>query len=136
MKTGFTCGVFDLFHPGHVLMLKECKERCGYLIVALNKAENISGKINPGKKPPIFSLEERKMILQSCRYVDEVLEYNSEEELYNMMKEKNIDIRFLGDDYKGKPITGPDLDIELYYINRDHGYSTTSVIDRIIKSRQ
>jgi glycerol-3-phosphate cytidylyltransferase len=49
MKIGFACGVFDLFHAGHVLMLQECKANCDYLIVALNRAENISEKINPGK---------------------------------------------------------------------------------------
>lgn len=126
MKIGFACGVFDLFHAGHVLMLKECKEHCDYLIVALNRAENISEKINPGKKPPIFSLEERKLIMASCRYVDEVVEYNSEEELLHLLKTKNINIRFLGEDYKGKPITGGDLNIEIYYTNRDHGLSTSN----------
>lgn len=134
MKTGFACGIFDLFHPGHVLMLRECKQNCDYLIVALNKAENISEKINPGKRKPIFTLEERKLLVQNCRYVDEVLEYNSEEELYNIMKSKKINIRFLGDDYQGKKITGEDLNIELYYTNRSHGYSTTQIINRVINA--
>jgi glycerol-3-phosphate cytidylyltransferase len=125
MKIGFTCGVFDLFHAGHVLMLKECKEHCDYLIVALNRAENISEKINPGKKPPVFSLEERKLIMASCRYVDEVLEYNSEEELLEILRSRNINIRFLGEDYRGKDITGGDLDIEIYYTDRGHGLSTS-----------
>ncbi|MCZ8286310.1 MAG: adenylyltransferase/cytidyltransferase family protein, partial [Bacteroidia bacterium] len=98
MKIGFACGVFDLFHAGHVLMLKECKEHCDYLIVALNKAENISAAINPGKKKPLFTIEERTLIMASCRYVDEVLAYNSEEELLDIMKSKKIDIRFLGED--------------------------------------
>lgn len=125
MKIGFACGVFDLFHAGHVLMLKECKEHCDYLIVALNRAENITDKINPGKKSPLFSIEERKLIMASCRYVDEVLEYNSEEELLKILKSSNINIRFLGEDYNGKPITGGDLGIDIYYINRGHGLSTS-----------
>jgi len=125
MKTGFACGVFDLFHAGHVLMLKECKQHCDYLIVALNKAENISKDINPDKKPPLFNIEERKLVLESCRYVDEVLIYNSEEELLQILKSKKIDIRFLGQDYIGKPITGDDLKIEIYYTDRSHGLSTS-----------
>ncbi|MBS1652568.1 MAG: adenylyltransferase/cytidyltransferase family protein [Bacteroidetes bacterium] len=125
MKIGFACGVFDLFHAGHVLMLKECKEHCDYLIVALNKAENISQQINPDKKPPIFSIEERKLIMSSCKYVDEVLEYNSEDELLLILKNKKIDIRFLGEDYKGRAITGQDLSIKIHYTNRSHGLSTS-----------
>lgn len=131
MKIGFTCGVFDLFHAGHVLMLKECKEHCDYLIVALNEATNFSEKINPGKRKPVFSIEERKLIVQSCRYVDEVLSYSTEAELYDIMKAKKINIRFLGIDYIGKEITGSDLNIELYYTDRSHGYSTTKIIDSI-----
>jgi glycerol-3-phosphate cytidylyltransferase len=136
MKRGFTCGVFDLFHAGHVLMLKECKEHCDYLIVALNRAENISEKINPGKKKPVYSLEERKLIMQSCRFVDEVMEYGSEEELLEILRSKKIDIRFLGQDYKGKPITGDDLNIELYYTDRNHGLSTSLYREKIKKAAE
>ncbi|MDP1801707.1 MAG: adenylyltransferase/cytidyltransferase family protein [Bacteroidota bacterium] len=125
MKIGFTCGVFDLFHAGHVLMLQECKEHCDHLIVALNKAENISGEINPGKKKPIFTIDERVMIMKACRYVDEVLIYNSEEELLEILKTKNIDVRFLGEDYKDKKITGAELNIKIHYTDRSHGLSTS-----------
>lgn len=131
MKIGFTCGVFDLFHAGHVLMLKECKEHCDHLIVALNRAEHISAEINPGKDKPVYSIEERKLIMESCRYVDEVVVYNSEEELVDIMKNKKIDIRFLGEDYKGKKITGAELNIELYYTFRGHGLSTSDFKRRI-----
>src|ERR1700730_15699547 len=102
MKTGFACGVFDLFHAGHVLMLQECKEHCDHLIVALNTADNFSDEINPGKRKPILSLAERKLVVAGCRYVDEVLEYSSEEELIKILATKSIDIRFLGEDYKGR----------------------------------
>ncbi len=125
MKIGFTCGVFDLFHAGHVLMLKECKANCDYLIVALNTAEHISATINPNKQKPIYSIEDRVLIMSACKYVDEVLVYNSEEELLKLMETKQISIRFLGDDYKGKPITGSELNIPVYYTNRDHGRSTS-----------
>jgi glycerol-3-phosphate cytidylyltransferase len=132
MKVGFVCGVFDLFHPGHVLMLRECKEYCDYLIVALNKADNLSAD----KNIPIFTFEQRKSIIESCRYVDEVMLYNSEEELLEILKNRKIDIRFLGDDYKNKSITGHNLGIVIHYINRDHGFSTTSVIKNILSRYQ
>jgi glycerol-3-phosphate cytidylyltransferase len=131
MKTGFACGVFDLFHAGHVLMLKECKAHCDYLIVALNKAENISGEINPGKQPPVFSLEERKLIMESCRYVDEVLTYNSEAELLEILKSRRIDVRFLGEDYRNRQITGSELQIPIHYTDRSHGLSTTAYRKRL-----
>jgi glycerol-3-phosphate cytidylyltransferase len=131
MKIGFACGVFDLFHAGHVLMLQECKQHCDYLIVALNKAEDFDRKINPGKHAPVFSLQERLLIVGSCKYVDEVLSYASEEELLQLLKEKNIAIRFLGEDYKGKPITGAELPMELYYTSRSHGLSTSAYLRKI-----
>lgn len=130
-KIGFACGVFDLFHAGHVLMLQECKQHCDYLIVAINKADNIDHTINPGKQPPVFSFEERKLIMENCRLVDEVLSYNSEEELLNILKSKKIDVRFLGDDYRGKPITGEGLIGEVYYTDRNHGLSTSLYKKRI-----
>lgn len=132
MKRGFACGVFDLFHAGHVLMLEECRSKCDYLIVAINKADNISKDINPLKLPPLYSLEERVLIVKACRYVDEVLVYNSEDELLSLLENKNIQIRFLGTDYKGKPITGENLPLEIYYINRDHGLSTSDYKKKLI----
>ena len=136
MKVGFACGVFDVFHVGHVLMLMECREYCDYLIVAVNRAENISDTINPGKKKPVFSVEERKTVVENSKYVDEVLEYNSEDELLDILRTHQIDVRFLGEDYKEKTITGSELNIPIHYIGRAHGYSTTSTIDRILKNRQ
>lgn len=128
MKKGFACGVFDLFHPGHVLMLKECKKHCDHLIVAINKGENLSAE----KNKPVFDTDERKMIIESCKFVDEVLVYNSEEELLRLMKKVKPDIRFLGEDYKNKPITGSGLNIEIHYVNRDHGYSTSGILKKIL----
>lgn len=125
MKIGFACGVFDLFHAGHVLMLQECKEHCDHLIVAVNSTKNINYDINPGKNKPVYNLQHRVMILESCKYVDEVMVYNSEEELEHILRTKTIDIRFLGTDYKGKPITAEDAVGEIYYTGRDHGLSTS-----------
>lgn len=125
MKTGFACGVFDLFHAGHVLMLKECREQCDHLIVALNSSEQFDSSINPGKKSPIYSLEERILIMKSVRYVDEVLVYHNEVELKSILESRKIDVRFLGEDYRGKQITGEELGIPIHYVSRSHGLSTS-----------
>ncbi|HEY6160936.1 MAG TPA: adenylyltransferase/cytidyltransferase family protein [Bacteroidia bacterium] len=132
MKRGFACGVFDLFHAGHVLMLKECKAHCDYLIVALNSAIAFSGNVNPGKQLPVYSLAERKLIMESCRYVDEVRVYNSEDELLGLLKDLDVSVRFLGEDYRGKPITGAELGIPIHYTDRSHGLSTSVIRKRIM----
>jgi len=131
MKIGFACGVFDLFHAGHVRMFMECKRNCDYLIVAVNSAEDIDPGINPGKRAPVYSLQERVMIIESCRYVDETITYKSENDLMQILKNRKIDLRFLGDDYRGKPITGADLAIPIHYTDRSHGLSSTAIVNRI-----
>lgn len=125
MKRGFICGVFDLFHYGHLLALKECRENCDYLVVGVNRAENIDPVINPGKNKPIFPLLHRVEILKSCRFVDEVVVYGSESELSTLLSTQNYDIRFLGEDYRNKPVTGSEYTSELYYLERSHGFSTS-----------
>lgn len=132
-KIGFACGAFDLFHAGHVLMLKECKQYCDFLIIAVNKGETFSSEINPGKKRPIFNYEERKMIMENSRYVDLVIGYSGEEELLQLLTNLPFDIRFLGEDYKGKPITGDGLVPEIFYNDRSHGLSTSLYRERIEK---
>ena len=125
MKTGFACGVFDLFHAGHVLMLKECKTQCDFLVVGLNSCTEIDYTINPGKQKPVFDVQDRKLILESCRYVDEVVVYNNEVELETLLRSGRFQIRFLGEDYRNKPITAQDLKIEIFYTDRSHGKSTS-----------
>lgn len=131
MIRGFACGVFDFYHPGHVWMLKECAENCDHLTVAINTADNFDEKINPGKRKPIFSAEERKMIIASIKFVDEVVFYSSEDELTELMSTGRFDIRFLGDDYRGKPITAGEAIPKIHYLDRSHGYSTTAILNRI-----
>lgn len=132
MIRGFACGVFDLYHPGHVLMLAECKEYCGHLTVALNTAQDFDPSVNPGKRKPIFTLEERKLVIKSVVFVDAVVEYDSEEKLTEIMETGGFDIRFLGDDYKGKKITSPHAISKIHYLDRSHGYSSTLFFNRII----
>lgn len=131
MIKGFVCGVFDIFHPGHVLMLDDCKKKCDVLTVALNTGTEFDYQINPGKRKPIYTLEQRILMLNSCKYVDEVLTYQNEEELIKLLIKNKYNIRFLGADYIGKKITGPELTYEISFIDRSHGLSTTSFIEKI-----
>jgi len=131
---GFACGVFDLFHPGHVIMLRDCKKHCTFLSIGLNRASHFDVNINPGKKIPIYSFEQRKLLLESSKYVDQVIGYESEEELVAIMKNGKFDVRFLGDDYKGKPITGADAISNITYLDRSHGLSSTYFKQKILDS--
>jgi glycerol-3-phosphate cytidylyltransferase len=121
MKTGVIAGNFDVIHPGYIKMFKECKENCDYFVVLLHSDPTIE---RPEKLKPILSVEERREILFALD-IDTVISYDTENELYWMLKDGNYDVRFLGDDYIGKSFTGDDLDIPIHYLNRDHGWSTT-----------
>jgi len=122
MKHGVIAGNFDVIHPGYIKMFKECKKHCSWLIVLLHADPSIE---RPEKSKPILSLDERKEMLYSLEMVDEVITYSTEEILYEFLKGIDPDIRFLGDDYIGKDFTGKDLGIDIHFINRDHGWSTT-----------
>ena len=133
MKIGFNCSTFDLFHAGHVTMLKTEKQHCDYLIVALQTDPTID---RPDvKNKPVQSVYERYVQLQACRYVDEIIVYETEEDLLNLLKTQTIHIRFLGDEYKTKDFTGKQYclthGIELYYHERFHPYSTSQLRKRI-----
>jgi glycerol-3-phosphate cytidylyltransferase len=131
MKIGFTCGVFDLFHAGHVLMLKECKEHCERLVIGLNRCV----VLGENKNKPIYTFEQRKIILESNIYVDEVIGYSNENDLTKIMINRKFDVRFLGDDYKSKPITSPEIIKSIIFCNRGHGYSSSSVRKKIINGK-
>ena len=127
---GFTCSCFDLLHAGHILMLQDAKRQCDKLIVGLQTDPTIDRPDTKNK--PIQSLEERKIQLEAIKYVDEVFIYDTEEELYKKLLFINPDIRILGSDYIGKSFTGDDLDIEIYYHERNHNYSTTNLRNKIV----
>ena len=138
MKVGFTSGFFDIMHPGHVLMLKECKIYCDYLIVAINEYKTKTKQPDGRHKDnPIWTPQERFLMVDSNRYVDEPFLYDGEEELYNYLNSNKdrIDVRILGEDHKGKPFTGDDLPIDIIFNSRNHSYSTTNTIKKIIKER-
>ena len=121
MITGVIAGNFDVIHPGYIRMFAECKANCDYFVVLLHGDPTIE---RPEKMKPVLSIEERREILFALD-IDTVIAYNTEKELYWMLHDGNYDVRFLGDDYIGKPFTGDDLPIRIHYINRDHGWSTT-----------
>ena len=129
MIKGFTCGAFDLLHPGHILMLKEIKDQCDFLIVGLHSDPSSD---RPEKNKPIETIEERLIRLEACKYVDEIVIYNTEDDLYKLLKELKPDIRFIGADWKDKHFTGDDLPIKVVFNTRDHGYSSSSLRKRII----
>jgi len=131
MIRGFTCGTFDLLHTGHVLMFKEIKEQCDYLIVGIQTDPSF----REGKNTPIQSIEERKLQLEAVRYVDQVVQYDTEEDLVDLLKMTSPDLRFVGMDWKDNPnLTGGDLPIEIRYNSRDHGFSSSELRRRILKT--
>jgi glycerol-3-phosphate cytidylyltransferase len=130
MKTGFTCSCFDLFHAGHIMMLKEARSKCDYLIVGLQTDPTID---RPEKNKPIQSVVERFIQLDSCKYVDEVVVYATEKDLLDILYTYPINIRVVGDEYKDKEFTGKNLEhIEMYYNTRRHSFSTTELRKRVI----
>ncbi len=119
---GIITGNFDILHPGYVKMFKEVRENCNEVFILLHDDPTIE---RPEKLKPILSVEERKEMLKHFFKQPTFLSYNTEKELYFLLKSINPDVRFLGDDYIDKPYTGDDLGILIYWINRSHGWSTT-----------
>jgi len=119
---GIIAGNFDVIHPGYIKMFKECKSYCKQFIVLLHIDPSIE---RPEKLKPILTKEERTEILTSIKFINGIAYYTYEKELVDLIKRLSPDIRFLGDDYRGKTYTGFELDVPVHYLNRDHGWSTT-----------
>jgi len=128
---GVICGNFDVIHPGYIAMFKEMNENCINLTVMLHSNPSIE---RPNKIKPILSVDDRTKVLLGIKGVSQVISYTLEEELYRELKNGSFNIRFLGDDYKGRTFTGEDLNIPIHYLNRDHGWSTTKFKKLIAKS--
>lgn len=132
MKIGFQCSAFDLFNAGHATMLKQEKEMCDYLKVALQVNPAID---RPGiKNVPVESVYERYVKLQACRYIDEILVYETEADLLNLIMTQTMHIRFLSEEYMNRDFTGKAYclahGIELYYHKRQHPFSSTNLRKR------
>jgi glycerol-3-phosphate cytidylyltransferase len=132
-RVGIVASCFDLFHAGHVLMLMEARAECDRLIVALQSDPTID---RPEKNKPIQGLYERYVQVDSCKFVDNVVAYDTEADLYNLLASFDWSVRFLGDDYVGRTdFTGYDLNIPIHYCSRKHNYSSSSLRERIKKSK-
>jgi len=127
---GFTAGNFDLLHPGYIRCFREAKRHCDKFIVFLQIDPSLHRK---SKYKPVISLYDRYEALMSIKYIDDVYTYQTEEELYDLIKFWKPDIRILGEDYIGKPFTGDDLPPRVVYTTRSHEWSTTKLKDMIAK---
>ena len=131
-RVGITFGSFDLFHAGHNIMLKECKEWCDELIVGLQTDPTID---RPEKNKPIQTMYERYIQLDNCKWVDKIIPYDTEKDLLNMLYTIPFDVRFIGGDYLGKDFTGKkyceDRNIHINYCSRDHTFSSSELRRRI-----
>ena len=131
MIKGVIAGNFDIIHPGYIKTFKECKDNCDHFTILLHSDPTIE---RPYKLKPILSVDERIEILSSIKFIDDIKVYTYEKELIKLLKDNKFNIRFLGDDYIGKPFTGDDLKIPIHYLSRDHGWSTTKFKSLIAKS--
>ena len=131
MKKGFVAGNFDVIHPGYIKMFKECNTNCDHFTVLLHSDPSIE---RPEKLKPILNLDERIEVLSSIKYIHDIQSYTYESELYELIIKGEYSVRFLGDDYRHKSFTGDDLNIHIYYLNRDHGWSSTKFKNLIAKS--
>ena len=129
---GFTASAFDLFHSGHVAMLKEAKANCDFLIVGLQTDPTID---RPEKNKPIQSVFERYVQLEGCKYIDQIIPYATEQDIIDILLTYQITTRFIGEEYRSKEYTGKELcvdkGIEIYYNKRQHSFSTSELRKRI-----
>jgi glycerol-3-phosphate cytidylyltransferase len=130
---GFTCSTFDLLHAGHITMLKEAKSQCEYLICGLQTDPTIDRPNSKNK--PIQTLVERWIQLEAVKYVNEIVVYQTEKDLEDLLLTLNINVRIVGEEYRNTNFTGKDIckqrGIEIYYNKREHSFSTTELRERI-----
>jgi glycerol-3-phosphate cytidylyltransferase len=134
---GFTASTFDLLHAGHVAMLREAKSQCDYLICGLQVDPSIDRK---NKNAPVQTLVERYAQLNAIKYVDEIIPYQTEQDLEDILTMLNLDIRIIGEEYKDGTFTGRAIcasrGIEIYFNKRDHRFSTSDLRKRVSLKEQ
>ena len=131
MKKGITFGAFDLFHAGHVLMLEEAKTVCDHLIVCIQSDPSLDRE---EKNKPVQSIIEREIQVSGCRFVDEVIIYDTEADLLNIIGQVDWDVRIIGEEYKNKDFTGRDQTLERCHFNkRPHTFSSSELRERVSK---
>lgn len=129
---GLTCSTFDLLHSGHIMMLREAKSHCNYLIVGLQTDPSID---RPEKNSPVQTIVERYVQLAAIKYVDEIVVYQTEQDLQDILEMFPINIRILGEEYRDKDFTGREIckkrGIQLYFNKRDHRFSSSGLRKRV-----
>jgi glycerol-3-phosphate cytidylyltransferase len=137
LRIGFTASQFDMLHAGHVAMLSEARNHCDYLIAGL---QNNASWDRPEKNAPIQSIVERQIQLAATRYVDEIVVYNTESDLEDILLTLPIDVRILGVEYRDKEFTGRDIcdkrNIKLIFNSRDHSFSSSSLRKRVAEAER
>ena len=127
-RIGFTASTFDLLHTGHIQMLRDAKDQCDYLICGLQIDPSIN---RMEKKRPIQNIVERYTQLSAVKYVDEIVPYNTEKDLEDILNMFHIDVRIIGEEYKDSTFTGREIctkrGIELFFNKRDHRFSTSDL---------
>ena len=135
MKVGITFSTFDLFHTGHIKMLEEAKSKCDYLIVGLQLDPTID---RPEKNKPIQSIVERYVQVKSCKYIDEVVPYITEQDLIDILSSFKIDLRIIGEEYKEKDYTGKKYclknGINIHFNKREHRFSSSALRKQVAKN--
>ena len=137
LRIGITFSQFDLLHAGHVAMLSEAKNHCDYLICWLQNNANWD---RPEKNEPIQSIVERQISLSANRFVDEIIIYNTEKDLEDILLTLPVDVRILGVEYMEKDFTGRAIcekrGVELIYNSRDHSFSSSSLRKRVAEAEK
>ena len=132
MRIGFTCSTFDLLHAGHIQMLRDAKEQCDYLICGLQIDPSLD---RPEKNSPVQTIVERHTQLNAVRYVDEIIPYQTETDLEDILNMLHIDVRILGEEYKNGKFTGRAIcakrGIELFFNKREHRFSSSDLRNRV-----
>jgi len=135
-KIGITFSTFDMLHAGHIAMLAEAKNHCDYLIAGLQTDPTIDRPDT--KNHPVQSIVERQIQLAACRYVDEVVVYQTEQDLIDLLLILPIDVRILGVEYEGKDFSGQnecyDRGIDIIFNGRDHSFSSSSLRKRVVEA--
>ena len=129
MRIGLVAGNFDVIHPGYVKLFEDAKNNaCNHLVIALHGDPTIE---RSDKCKPVQTVDEREYILRSIKYIDNVIHYNTEIELLDIVRNFEYDVRIIGSDYLNRDFTGKKLEKEIYYHERKHKYSLTSLKARI-----
>ena len=121
---GFVAGNFDILHPGYIYTFQTAKKHCDYFMVFLQNDPSLD---RANKYTPVVPRAERYNTLMEMESVNAVYTYQTEEELYDLIKFFKPDVRILGEDYIGKRFTGDDLPQKIIYTSRAHGWSTTKL---------